>query len=230
MTEDSPLKKQPERAPAPAREAAVRASDADRDRIAEILREALAEGRLDAAEHAERLDAVYEAKTLGELEPLIADLPAGARSRQAPRAEAAPSEYRWEAPRPGGWKENLVAIFSASVRKGRWNVPPRINAVSVFGSVEIDLSQAVFTEQYIVINATAVFGSVEIQVPENVTLRQKGAGVFGSFDVECAEATDPQAPVVLVQGAGVLGSVEAKPKRGRLLRNLRAGDRLRKEE
>ena len=49
----------------------VRASDADRDRIADILREALAEGRLDAEEHSERIDTLYSAKTLGELEPLV---------------------------------------------------------------------------------------------------------------------------------------------------------------
>ena len=53
----------------------LRAGDADRDRIAERLREAVAEGRLDAAEFAERLDTCYRARTLGELVPLTADLP-----------------------------------------------------------------------------------------------------------------------------------------------------------
>ncbi|WP_157872195.1 DUF1707 SHOCT-like domain-containing protein, partial [Streptomyces silaceus] len=56
---------------------ALRASDADRDRTADILREALAEGRLTAEEHAERIDGVYRAKTMAELEPLVGDLPAG---------------------------------------------------------------------------------------------------------------------------------------------------------
>jgi uncharacterized membrane protein len=41
--------------------AGLRASDADRDRVADILREALAEGRLTADEHAERVDGVYRA-------------------------------------------------------------------------------------------------------------------------------------------------------------------------
>ena len=53
----------------------MRASDADRDRVAEVLREAYAEGRLDAAEHTERIESAYNAKTLGELAPLLADLP-----------------------------------------------------------------------------------------------------------------------------------------------------------
>lgn len=53
----------------------IRASDADRDRTAALLREHHAAGRLDAEEFAERLDQAYAAKTLGELDELLADLP-----------------------------------------------------------------------------------------------------------------------------------------------------------
>lgn len=54
--------------------AELRASDADRDRIADMLREALAEGRLTADEHAERVEGVLAAKTVGELEAFVRDL------------------------------------------------------------------------------------------------------------------------------------------------------------
>ncbi|NUP44134.1 MAG: DUF1707 domain-containing protein, partial [Streptomyces sp.] len=70
-------------APAPVPAGELRASDADRDRIADILREALAEGRLDPEEHADRIDAVYRAKTVGELDPLVRDLPAAAAAGRA---------------------------------------------------------------------------------------------------------------------------------------------------
>lgn len=53
----------------------IRASDADRDRTAALLREHLAAGRLTAEEFNERLDEAYAAKTLGELDRLLADLP-----------------------------------------------------------------------------------------------------------------------------------------------------------
>ena len=56
----------------------LRASDADRELVAERLRDALAEGRLDMEEFGERLDAVYQARTYGELAPLTKDLPVGA--------------------------------------------------------------------------------------------------------------------------------------------------------
>lgn len=253
MTEDTArtsLEKQPKAAPSrvPAAEVAeadVRASDADRDRVADILREALAEGRLDAEEHGERVDAVYAAKTVGELEPIVRDLPAGrdgesAREPGAERRPGATSTFsNFSAsytsshssahgmPEWGGPKENLVAIFSGSVRKGRWRVPRKINAFACFGSVEIDLTEALFEHRHVQINATSVFGSVDIRVPENITLQQKGAGIFGGFDVHVVASPDPDAPVVLVQGAAVFGSVEAKPKRGKLIHDLR--ERFRKD-
>jgi uncharacterized protein DUF1707 len=54
----------------------IRASDADRDRVAEALREHHAAGRLTMEEFQERLDRAYAARTLGELDALTADLPA----------------------------------------------------------------------------------------------------------------------------------------------------------
>jgi hypothetical protein len=55
--------------------ASLRASDKDRESAAEVLREAAGEGRLSMTELDERLDAVYEAKTYADLEPIIRDLP-----------------------------------------------------------------------------------------------------------------------------------------------------------
>jgi cobalamin biosynthesis protein CbiG len=54
----------------------LRASDADRERTVALLSEHLAAGRLTAEEFQERLDAAYAARTLGQLDELLADLPA----------------------------------------------------------------------------------------------------------------------------------------------------------
>jgi hypothetical protein len=54
----------------------LRASDADRDRVAALLREHHAAGRLTVEEFQERLSAAFAAKTTGELTELMADLPA----------------------------------------------------------------------------------------------------------------------------------------------------------
>jgi hypothetical protein len=66
----------------------MRASDADRERVAEALRRHHLDGRLDTDELQERLDRCYGARTTGDLAPLLADLPAGAEPHRAPRPSA----------------------------------------------------------------------------------------------------------------------------------------------
>jgi hypothetical protein len=56
----------------------MRAADADRQAVADQLKGALDEGRLDLHEYDERLQQAYAAKTYGELQPLLSDLPAAA--------------------------------------------------------------------------------------------------------------------------------------------------------
>jgi hypothetical protein len=58
-----------------ARRATLRASDADREHIAERLRRAAGEGRILAEELEERLEAVFTSRTYGELDAVVADLP-----------------------------------------------------------------------------------------------------------------------------------------------------------
>jgi hypothetical protein len=194
--------------------------------VADILREALAEGRLTADEHAERVDGVYRAKTVGDLEPLIHDLPApGAQAPYKPAHTTAPAAPAAGAV-PAVADENLVAVFSSTTRRGRWRVGRRVHVYSVFGNVEIDLSEALFEYQQVVLKVVSVFGNVEISVPENVSLRGSGGGVLGNFEVDTLDSPDHDAPVVFVDGMAILGNIEARPKRGRLIRDLH--HRLRK--
>ena len=57
------------------RDPKLRASDADRDEVADLLREHVATGRLTMEEFGERLERTYAAQTYGDLDALIADLP-----------------------------------------------------------------------------------------------------------------------------------------------------------
>lgn len=199
----------------PVAEADLRASDADRDRIADILRDALAEGRLDTGEHAERIEKAYAAKTLGELEPLVRDLPVGRTTAAAGAATGA----RAYGPGPAGENPNLVGILGGAERKGRWRVGNRINAVAILGGIEIDLTEATFTAPELVIHCTSVMGGVSIKVPENVTLRGGVVGIMGGSDIKVFESPDPGAPVVRVDGVAFCGGVEAKARRGKKLKD-----------
>jgi Domain of unknown function (DUF1707) len=69
----------------------IRVSDADRERVTSRLREHFAEGRLTSDELDERVSAALNAKTFGDLRPLMADLP-----------EPVPAPPRASHPRPAG--------------------------------------------------------------------------------------------------------------------------------
>ncbi len=71
-----------------ARRATLRASDAEREQIAERLRQAAAEGRLLAEELEQRIGAVFTSRTYGELDALVADLPDDRLAQHRPRSVA----------------------------------------------------------------------------------------------------------------------------------------------
>ena len=90
----------------------VRTSDAEREQVAEALRNAVAEGRLSLEEGDERLAALYQTKFRDELPTLVADLPQGSAWSAGPAAgDGAPGpDFRggrrgrgWGPPGPGSW-------------------------------------------------------------------------------------------------------------------------------
>lgn len=190
----------------------MRASNADRERFAKVLHDAMAEGRLTVGELEERLDQVYAAKTFGDLQPVIRDLPA---HQQLPATQMIPATAN--SPRVGGrgTSSSAIAILSGSDRKGPWTIPPTFSAVAVMGGVLIDLSQATFESRETVIQAFALMGGVEIRVPEGVTVHVTGAGFMGGFENKVATHGGPNGPVVRVTGFAMMGGVEVKPLRKR---------------
>jgi hypothetical protein len=100
----------------------LRASDADRAQVADRLRRALEEGRLTLAEYDERLQQTYAARTYGELDPILGDLPGPAtagRSQMAPAAAHGPgpglqpSDHPDAAARSSSVPRWLMVVWSA---------------------------------------------------------------------------------------------------------------------
>jgi hypothetical protein len=201
----------------------LRASHADRERVATVLNQALAEGRLSLDELQERLDTVYAAKTLAELEPVNKDLPGhtslvprSVESPVQPSAAMSPASFPPAGSRvSSGWTSTTaVAVMSGASRSGDWVVPPRFNAFALMGGIELDLTQARYGAAEVVINAVAVMGGIEITVPDDVTVYTSGMGIMGGFESNVNSIPIPGAPVVRVTGLAIMGGVEVKrPKR-----------------
>jgi hypothetical protein len=188
----------------------MRASDADRERVAQVLHKAAAEGRLDLHELDERLGATYSAKTYGELVPITADL-------GVPSPAVLPAVRSAAVDRVGGIPGSSVsfAFWSGCDRKGDWVVPRYHNAVAIMGGVTLDLTQARFAEAETTINVFAFWGGVDIIVPEDVTVVVSGIGFMGAFDNRTTVTpTVPGGPVVRITGLALMAGVDVKrPKR-----------------
>ena len=95
----------------------MRASDDDREKIAARLRDAHGEGRLSIEEFNDRIDALYQAQTYGELEPLVRDIPGATARPTHELVEATPpaSVPARSAKRDGKAMRVMWTIWAAAV-------------------------------------------------------------------------------------------------------------------
>jgi hypothetical protein len=189
----------------------LRASDTDRERVADVLRNAAGHGRITMDELEERLEAVYAARTYGELVPITKDLPAD----DAPAPVSLPARV----PAVGGGglvvgssepvgRGTAIAIMSGANRAGSWIVPRRVTAFAFWGGSVLDLREARFQDRVTVIRAAAIMGGVQVLVPEGVRVEVSGLGIMGGFnEAGNRPPTAPDAPVVRVKGLAFWGGV-----------------------
>ena len=191
----------------------MRVSNDDRERVAKVLHDSMAEGRLTVGELEERLDQVYAARTFGDLEPLTRDLPVGNQAGAVAMPQPAPSPVNRVGGR--GTSSAAIAIMSGTTRKGVWTVPPTFNAVAIMGGVEIDLTDAGFEDAETTIQAFALMGGIEIYVPDDITVQVNGTGFMGAFENQAQDQAQPRpgAPLVKITGLAVMGGVEVKRRK-----------------
>lgn len=198
----------------------MRASDAERERIAELLREAVAEGRLEMDEFEQRLETAYTARTHGELEPLVQDLPAPGTA-VAPVGSSAPVPLRGSA---ANWPARIgstatskggFALWGGFNRKGRWTVGRKFTAFAMWGGGEIDLREADFEDRDVVIRCVAIMGGIHVTAPPELNVDVRGVGIMGGFGEGPNEdgETVPEAPRVTITGLALMGGVGVERKR-----------------
>lgn len=110
----------------------MRASDADRDRIAGVLRDAHAEGRLSQDELLERLDSTYTSRTYRDLDRVVADLPIARPQRAVARLQQRPISAAPPAQRPVRQKMRRAARISLNTGWWVWGTAVSINLLIWF--------------------------------------------------------------------------------------------------
>lgn len=187
----------------------MRVSDADREHVAEILRTAAGDGRIDTDELDERLGAAYRAKTVGDLVPLTSDLTV------TPPVPDAASVRRASPITPTGepTRESGVAIMSGYERRGDWLVPARLTVTAVMGGANIDTRRARFSAPEVVISVIAIMGGAEIVVSPTTRVVVEGVGIMGGFAGPRDDGeTGPDSPTVRIRGFAFWGGVNVTRK------------------
>jgi hypothetical protein len=199
----------------------MRISDADRHQVAEILREAAGEGRIDLAELDERLEAAYHAKTYADLVPITADLPARVQgAAPAPRPQPAGPLL------PAVRHDSTFSILGGVTRKGVWELGPSHTAFAMMAGINLDLREARFTQRETVIWANAIWAGIDIVVNEYTHVVVDGIGIMGGFDHardKVAPSLGPDSPTVRIKGFALMAgvTVQRRPMPGQSRRLLR---------
>lgn len=113
-------------------QAEMRASHEDRDIVVDQLRVAAGDGRIDGDELDQRIEAAMAARTYGELDVLIKDLPPS--SRQAGLARRTEAEA----------SQSITISHGNANKRGAWLVPRQLNVTVRHGNVVLDFTEAVF--------------------------------------------------------------------------------------
>jgi hypothetical protein len=197
----------------PADHSLMRVSDSDRERAADVLREAAGHGRITMDELDERLELAYAAKTYADLAAVTRDLPGPAQAPSAVRPAMTG--------RIGGTPRSKfsVAIMSGARRMGRWVVPRNYVGVAVMGGIELDLREAQFSEPEVTIHAYTLMGGIEITVPEDVDVDVSGFAFMGGFDHNASGPGVPGAPRVRILGFALMGGVDVRRKPQKAIKN-----------
>ncbi|HET6505948.1 MAG TPA: DUF1707 domain-containing protein [Baekduia sp.] len=200
----------------------VRASDADRDRVAEVLRHAAGEGRITVDELDERVDAAFAARTHGDLARLTADLPQTVHTAAAPALPVRPGD---------GGRRWLISIMSGRDQRGHWRVGERMTSLNVMGGSDLDLNDVELSAYETTIHVISIMGGATVRVPEGLDVRVSEFAFMGGNDVHLGDRPPaPGGPVLHLKVFSLMGGSDVKRGRRLTRAERRERKRLRREQ
>lgn len=190
-------------------DAHVRISDADRTAARRLLEQAVGEGMLTLDEFSERLDVALAARTRGDLEPVLGDLPLR-------RPAGAP-----QVPVPTGAAVVLRGRMTTLTRRGPWTVPGRLGLNTRMCDTTLDLRAAVLHSAVVELTIDDYCSSTQIVLPDHATADADGLDtIAGSATVHVATAPPSPHLHLVIRGRVRMGSVTVRHPFGVTLRRF----------
>jgi len=178
----------------------IRATDQDRERAVDQLRQHATDGTLTLDEFADRVGVALVARTRSELDTLLSDLPAVVLAQQSPTPTR-----RW-----------VVGAMGGSRVRGRWRVARSVTAVTVMGGCELDFRRAEINAPEVQMTAVALMGGIDVIVPAGIKVELTGLSIMGGKHMKVADAPLlPGSPVIHVRAFPFMGGVTVRSKRDR---------------
>ncbi|NKY85720.1 DUF1707 SHOCT-like domain-containing protein [Nocardia veterana] len=211
----------------------LRVSDAEREHVGTLLQRAVGLGMLSLGEFSERMDTALAAKTRGELNAVLVDLPGIRLAGQPNPVTAAPPggagarlSGQWGAPggNRGVAETEIRPRLSGVTRKGPWQVPPSLFVNSIFSGVTLDFTQAVMATQVVEIRVDDFCSSLTMILPGEATVDLNGVELIGSSTNNKVRTGPPMGPLhVVVHGRIRFSSITAKHPFGVQWKKLMSG-------
>lgn len=162
-----------------------------------------------------RIEQVYKAASIAELDAITADLgspePFGALpARGRPAKNAAPA---------GAYEANsarIVSIMGESRRMGRWQVPQHLDVVSVMSDTKIDLTQAVMPAGVVDIDMRVVWAACKVVVPPGMRVINEMHAIMASVHSRAEDAPGTNssfAPTIRLTGLALMAEVKVVVRR-----------------
>jgi hypothetical protein len=202
-----------------------------REQVIARISECYADDILDVDELDRRLDLAHGARTLPELDALVADLaapspspsPASTPSTALVPVGASPLAIDDPARPPA---KRLRALLSSVTRRGRWTVPKQLEVRTFWGSVELDFRDASLGPGVTTIDVHVTMANLEVILPPGLSVDVDVSCFAGNVEQRhrVPPDDDPARPMLRFTGAVRFGNFEITtrlPGDGKLLAVLR---------
>lgn len=185
-------------------------------------------GKLSRDAFERRLDEALDTKSHERLLELTQDLDLKA-DRQYTQQKKAELGIRIDPSAASRVDDNevMINIFGGNTRKGAWDVPRAIRIISVFGGAELDFTDARFTTDTTYITVFCLFGGVSLRVRDGMRTISKAICIFGGVDNRAGPTMDPNAPLLVIEGAALFGGVDIRVRKTPKQRLHEFADQLR---
>jgi hypothetical protein len=134
----------------------LRVSDAEREHVVGLLQKAIGQGLITLDEFTTRTDIALAAKTRGELNTVLVDLPGMVHQEHAAPVNQRPVEIR--------------TTMSSLKRTGRWTVPASLVVRNKMGSTDLDFTEAQIDHPQVHVELDVTGGSVTVLLPDDATV------------------------------------------------------------